>query len=45
MKDKNIQNLDKGEHNNFYIQNKKSENLSGEQIEELKKNLYIYLNK
>jgi hypothetical protein len=40
MKDKNIQNIDKDEHNNFNIQKKNSENLSEEQIEELKKSLY-----
>ena len=40
LKDKNIQNIDKVGQNNFHIQNKKSENLSGEQIKELKKNLY-----
>ena len=41
MKDRNIDiNIDKNGHNNFKIQNKKSENLSEDQIEELKKNLY-----
>ncbi len=41
MKNKNFQNLDRGGHNNFHIQNKKSEKFSRKQIEELKK---IYIN-
>ena len=41
MKDRNIpKNIDKDGYNNFKIQNKKSEDLSEEQIKELKKNLY-----
>ena len=41
LKDKNIgKNIDKDGYNNFEIQNKKSEDLSEEQIEELKKNLH-----
>ena len=41
MKDRNIpKNIDKDGYNNFKIQNKKSENISEEQIKELKKNLH-----